>query len=80
MRLQEVDVGIEVEGLGSPIAAPILKIVPGVRSVQDENGAARILKIVRIAGNYKRPRRVLDNGAWARARTGRGTAASQSMA
>lgn len=53
MRLEVTDVSVEVEGLRSPIASPILQIVPGVRPVQGQDGPVGILEIVGVTGSEK---------------------------
>ena len=51
---QELHKGVEIRRLQCPIGAPILKRVPAMRSVQDENRAMGVLEVVRIAGGHER--------------------------
>ena len=43
---EEIDEGFEVQGFERSVATPILKGVPRLRSVQDENHAVGVLKII----------------------------------
>lgn len=51
---KEANISVEIQGLQSPIAAPILKRVPGLRPGQDDGGAGSVLEIVRIVGSDER--------------------------
>jgi hypothetical protein len=68
---QETDEVIEIKGLRRCLAAPILKRVPCLRPVQDENVTLSVSKIVGVLGGYERPidpRRGLRCGLWLHAR------------
>ena len=55
MRREEFNECVEIQGLQRFIAAPILKSVPRLRAVQDENSAVGILEVVGIIKDHQRP-------------------------
>src|SRR5437588_13096861 len=56
MRGEEIDIGVEIQRVRRPIAAPVLKSVPRLRSAQDQNGASGVPEIVGITRGRERPR------------------------